>query len=56
MLPTEGPIDDAPAHRLHYYRHWNNSTHAIQAAKCLCGWEGIGHEEIAAHREIARAS
>lgn len=56
MLPTEGPMDDAPQHRLHYYQHFTNSTHAIQAARCLCGWQGFGHEEIAAHREIARAS
>ena len=28
----------------------------IPAAKCKCGWEGIGHEEIAEHEVIANTN
>jgi hypothetical protein len=43
MMPTSGPIDDAPQH---------NITLAMGSAACRCGWMSSDAEEIAAHLRL----
>lgn len=61
-----GPVDDWPVqHRVYRYttgstserrfdRQGRSGKRGTIAAKCLCGWEGIGDEAVQAHEALAQ--
>lgn len=63
-----GPVDDWPVdHRVYRYvlggasntgssryDYGNRVARGRVAAKCLCGWEGVGEQAVTAHEALVR--